>query len=107
MGGQLSKVSEMSAQPIDDTIEDSLEFYIKFPASNGPMAMQESAYSYATTTDVMTSVRDEGKSSDVDNNEIELVFDERENTPIVLLLGWAGCQDKYLQKYSKIYEDRG
>lgn len=99
----------MSAQQIDDTIEeDSLEFYIKFPAGNDPIAMQESAYSYATTTDVMTSVRNEGKSSsDIDNNEIELVFDERENTPIVLLLGWAGCQDKYLQKYSKIYEDRG
>lgn len=27
--------------------------------------------------------------------------------PVVLLLGWAGCQDKYLQKYSKIYEDKG
>lgn len=28
-------------------------------------------------------------------------------TPVVLLLGWFGCQDKHLQKYSKIYEDRG
>uniref|UniRef100_A0A336LWL4 CSON003500 protein n=1 Tax=Culicoides sonorensis TaxID=179676 RepID=A0A336LWL4_CULSO len=26
--------------------------------------------------------------------------------PVVIILGWAGCQDKYLQKYSKIYEDK-
>lgn len=99
----------MSAQPIEDTIEDSLEFYIKFPTGNDPIAMQEASsnYSYLQNPEVMTSTRYEVKSSDVDNNEIELVFDERENTPIVLLLGWAGCQDKYLQKYSKIYEDRG
>jgi hypothetical protein len=24
-----------------------------------------------------------------------------------MLLGWAGCQDKYLSKYSAIYEERG
>lgn len=29
------------------------------------------------------------------------------NLPVVLLLGWAGCQDKYLAKYSAIYEDKG
>lgn len=29
------------------------------------------------------------------------------HVPVILLLGWAGCQDKYLQKYSKIYEDQG
>lgn len=27
--------------------------------------------------------------------------------PVVLLLGWAGCQDRYLMKYSKIYENKG
>lgn len=98
----------MSAQPIEDTIEDSLEFYIKFPAGNAPItAMQEGNYSYLTDAMTSTTARNEVKSNDVDNNEIELVFDERENTPIVLLLGWAGCQDKYLQKYSKIYEERG
>jgi hypothetical protein len=26
---------------------------------------------------------------------------------VVMLLGWAGCQDKYLSKYSAIYEERG
>ncbi|XP_070068216.1 transmembrane protein 53 isoform X2 [Drosophila takahashii] len=36
------------------------------------------------------------------------VNDFKDNdVPIVMLLGWAGCQDRYLMKYSKIYEDRG
>ena len=26
--------------------------------------------------------------------------------PVVVLLGWAGCKDKYLSKYSAIYEKR-
>ncbi|NWS55767.1 TM53B protein, partial [Chunga burmeisteri] len=35
---------------------------------------------------------------------------EREHTdgqPVVILLGWAGCQDKYLAKYSAIYSQKG
>ena len=31
---------------------------------------------------------------------------EEEKRPLVVLLGWAGCQDKYLAKYSAIYEER-
>ncbi|NWI99570.1 TM53B protein, partial [Crypturellus undulatus] len=27
--------------------------------------------------------------------------------PVVVLLGWAGCQDRYLAKYSAIYSQRG
>ncbi|NXX86169.1 TM53B protein, partial [Urocolius indicus] len=27
--------------------------------------------------------------------------------PVVILLGWAGCQDKYLAKYSAIYAQKG
>ncbi|NXI70113.1 TM53B protein, partial [Anseranas semipalmata] len=27
--------------------------------------------------------------------------------PVVVLLGWAGCQDKYLAKYSAIYSQKG
>ncbi|NWQ65461.1 TM53B protein, partial [Neopipo cinnamomea] len=27
--------------------------------------------------------------------------------PVVILLGWAGCQDKYLAKYSAIYSQKG
>ncbi|XP_015122912.1 transmembrane protein 53 [Diachasma alloeum] len=31
---------------------------------------------------------------------------EDDKRPVVILLGWAGCQDKYLAKYSAIYEER-
>lgn len=27
--------------------------------------------------------------------------------PVVILLGWAGCKDKYLSKYSSIYNEQG
>jgi len=30
-----------------------------------------------------------------------------EQEPVVFLLGWVGCQDKILSKYSKIYEEDG
>lgn len=68
------------------TRDDSLEYFIKFPAPSmsGP-------------------VHPSNGHSDYD---LEFIYDEM-NTPIVLLLGWAGCQDRYLMKYSKIYEDRG
>ncbi|XP_055382015.1 transmembrane protein 53-A [Condylostylus longicornis] len=58
--------------------EDSLEYYIKFPLPN---------------------FRNE-------NDDLVFVYNDS-NVPVVLLLGWAGCQDRYLMKYSKIYEDRG
>lgn len=57
--------------------EDALEYFIKFPKSS---------------------------------IESDLVLDNAntvDNVPIVILLGWAGCQDRYLMKYSKIYEERG
>ncbi|KAB0791427.1 hypothetical protein PPYR_03227 [Photinus pyralis] len=31
----------------------------------------------------------------------------QEKTPIVILFGWAGCQDRYLRKYSQLYEEWG
>ncbi|NWU54667.1 TM53B protein, partial [Dromas ardeola] len=30
-----------------------------------------------------------------------------DSQPVVILLGWAGCQDKYLAKYSAIYSQKG
>ncbi|XP_034100832.1 transmembrane protein 53 [Drosophila albomicans] len=58
--------------------EDALEYFIKFPKPTG-------------------------------DNDFVLVSgnEEHNNVPIVMLLGWAGCQDRYLMKYSKIYEERG
>uniref|UniRef100_A0A6J0SRE3 Transmembrane protein 53 n=1 Tax=Pogona vitticeps TaxID=103695 RepID=A0A6J0SRE3_9SAUR len=29
------------------------------------------------------------------------------NLPVVILLGWAGCKDRYLEKYSTIYLQKG
>ena len=62
--------------------DDSLEYFIKFPSPNckGDQETAESDYVF--------------------------IYNET-NVPIVMLLGWAGCQDRYLMKYSKIYEDRG
>lgn len=57
---------------------DNLEYYIKFPSPGQQYG----------------------------DNDFVFVVDE-EKVPIVLLFGWAGCQDKYLSKYSQIYEDRG
>lgn len=33
--------------------------------------------------------------------------DSSEPEPVVFLLGWAGCKDKYLAKYSEFYVQRG
>nr|CAD7255730.1 unnamed protein product [Timema shepardi] len=62
---------------------DDLEYYIKFPSP---------------------TPKDSSSSSEVE--EFVFVYDE-DKLPVVILLGWAGCQDKYLSKYSAIYEERG
>lgn len=42
------------------------------------------------------------------NGETDFVFVVNEKKlPIVVLFGWAGCKDKYLAKYSQIYEEKG
>lgn len=64
------------------TREDSLEYFIKFPTPN-----------------IRSDLKDNLKELD------KVLVHNETNVPIVLLLGWAGCQD--LTKYSKIYEDRG
>lgn len=70
-----------------DSKTDNLEYYIKFPSPN---------------------LTNEKPINTISQQESDYVFVYNEtNVPIVMLLGWAGCQDKYLMKYSKIYEDRG
>ncbi|XP_063795532.1 transmembrane protein 53 [Pseudophryne corroboree] len=32
---------------------------------------------------------------------------DQQREPVVILLGWAGCKDKYLAKYSSIYHNQG
>jgi hypothetical protein len=63
--------------------DDDLEYYIKFPSP---------------------SPKDSTPTSETE--EFVFVYDE-DKLPVVMLLGWAGCQDKYLSKYSAIYEERG
>lgn len=60
--------------------DENLDYFIKFPSPNFKNESGENDYVF--------------------------VYNET-NVPIVMLMGWAGCQDKYLMKYSKIYEDRG
>lgn len=57
--------------------EDSLEYFIKFPPPQ-TFSHQHAAENYPEGDKI-----------------------------IILLFGWAGCQDRYLTKYSKIYEDQG
>ncbi|KAH7727089.1 Protein T24H10.4 [Aphelenchoides avenae] len=32
---------------------------------------------------------------------------QRRPKPLIVLFGWAGCQDRYLAKYSQFYEEKG
>ncbi|XP_016977190.1 transmembrane protein 53 [Drosophila rhopaloa] len=68
-----------SPRPLRPERKDSLEYFIKFPKPSS-----ENDFALVNTND-----------------------SEDNNVPIVMLLGWAGCQDRYLMKYSKIYEDKG
>lgn len=80
----------MSSSGVEDHFlprQDSLEYFIKFPP---PVSAVDKMYPENGCTEC----------------DFDFATDES-STPIVLLLGWAGCQDRYLMKYSKIYEDRG
>lgn len=92
----------LNSKAVDDSIEDSLEFYIKFPSANSSSSMP-AVPSGMGDAEQFDSIAEPCYES----NDFVFVYNEHANTPIILLLGWAGCQDKYLQKYSKIYEDRG
>uniref|UniRef100_A0A915BD05 Transmembrane protein 53 n=2 Tax=Parascaris univalens TaxID=6257 RepID=A0A915BD05_PARUN len=39
--------------------------------------------------------------------DISVTFNENPEAALVLLFGWAGCSDRYLSKYSQIYEKAG
>lgn len=98
--------------------EDSLEYYIKFPpastANNFNRVGQHSDGRPGANPSMATTSGDPGDHQQLqhqqtvyDEADCMFMYNETNNVPIVLLLGWAGCQDKYLMKYSKIYEDRG
>lgn len=76
--------------------DDSLEYFIKFPTSSGAQIEPSIVEQPSTSTAPATTI-----------DESTAIVWNGPNVPVVLLLGWAGCQDRYLMKYSKIYEDRG
>ena len=42
-----------------------------------------------------------------DAPNVDEMGNTRQKEPVIILLGWAGCQDKHLTKYSAFYEYRG
>ena len=68
--------------------QEDLDYYIMFPSSP----------SFPKTPTVTTGSQDQGE---------EYVFVYQEERPVVVLLGWAGCKDRYLAKYSAMYEEKG
>ncbi|KAI1713104.1 transmembrane protein 53 [Ditylenchus destructor] len=43
----------------------------------------------------------------ITDEPITVKWSENKEAPLVLLFGWAGCRDRYLSKYAKIYEENG
>lgn len=73
-----STANHLSATNIrNKSMDNNLEYHIKFP---------------------------DNKNENYNQSIEEL---EKSPVPVALLLGWAGCQDRYLMKYSKIYENQG
>lgn len=70
--------------------------------------MEEDDFEYDITFPTPRTGRlDDAAQSVADLEDLE--FDEDYNglEPVVFLLGWAGCKDKYLAKYSEFYEQKG
>lgn len=86
---------------------DSLEYYIKFPAATSTNQYQQGNDPNMTSSSGTGPVAVSGNNGQAESDYVFVVNGETSNIPIVLLLGWAGCQDKYLMKYSQIYEERG
>ena len=63
--------------------DDELEYHVTFPSPTSSEKTNEGA-------------------------EVDFFEDSCDHSePVVILLGWSGCQDKHLAKYSAIYEARG
>lgn len=69
--------------------QEELDYYIMFPPF--PPSSRD--------TPPSASGRDDQRE------EFVFVYEE-DKRPVVVLLGWAGCQDRYLAKYSAIYEEK-
>lgn len=72
------------------TDQEELDYYIMFPS-----------FPVSPKDPTITSAMDNQDRRD----DFVFVYEE-DKRPVVVLLGWAGCQDKYLAKYSAIYEEK-
>ncbi|XP_013393756.1 transmembrane protein 53-A [Lingula anatina] len=68
--------------------------------------MAEEDIEYHVTFPSPTSVAEDQDASE-ENLEYLDEQKELEKEPVVIMLGWVGCHDKTLAKYSAIYEKRG
>ncbi|CAG5085403.1 Similar to TMEM53: Transmembrane protein 53 (Bos taurus) [Cotesia congregata] len=48
---------------------------------------------------------DKKNVAELSRDDFVFIYEDNKK-PVIVLLGWAGCQDKYLAKYSAIYEER-
>ncbi|XP_070563310.1 transmembrane protein 53-like [Ptychodera flava] len=62
--------------------EEELEFHVTFPPALSP--------------------EDDGEEGERDGADLQ----QERAEPVVILLGWAGCQDRHLAKYSAIYQQQ-
>lgn len=64
--------------------ENGIEYHLKFPTPS-----EQPSLTNSSVVDDFVLVHDEAKP------------------PAVILLGWAGCQDKHLAKYGALYSEKG
>lgn len=88
--------------------DDSLEYFIKFPSIHSTTAAAiDGNDGRPAHLSHPQNAENHAMMLQPETDVASFMLNDTNNVPIVLLLGWAGCQDKYLMKYSKIYEDRG
>lgn len=76
-------------------------------AESSKMSDQEDLDYYIMFPSFPPSPKDPTLTATGQDQREEFVFVyEEDKRPVVILLGWAGCQDRYLAKYSAIYEDK-
>lgn len=74
---------------------------------SGKMSDQEDLDYYIMFPSFPPSPKDPTLTTTGQDQREEFVFVyEEDKRPVVILLGWAGCQDRYLAKYSSIYEEK-
>ena len=61
--------------------------------------MEDDDIEYDITFPSPVSIPDEDE--DADGNYLG------QKEPVVILLGWLGCKEKHIAKYSQIYDQRG